>query len=145
MYKYSILVGRILYSLIFILGSLNLFTRAMIDAVAAQGLPMARFLVPLAGILALWGGMSVALGYKTRVGACLLMLFLVPVTIKMHNFWAVQDPFLIQIQMSMFFKNVSMFGAALLIYCFGPGPVSFDAWLFELTRRTGAEDQKAAA
>ena len=105
MYKYSILVGRILYSLIFILGSLNLFTRAMIEVVTAQGLPMARLLVPLAGILALWGGMSVALGYKTRVGACLLMLFLVPVTIKMHNFWAVQDPFLIQIQMSMFFNS----------------------------------------
>jgi len=35
-------------------------------------------------------------------------LFLVPVTATIHNFWAVKDPAMAQIQFAMFMKNVSM-------------------------------------
>jgi putative oxidoreductase len=56
-----------------------------------------------------------------------LVLFLVPVTLAMHNFWAVQDPTMAQIQMAMFMKNVSILGGALLISQFGSGPLSLDA------------------
>jgi len=42
----------------------------------------------------------------------------------MHNFWAVSDPLMRQMQMAHFMKNVSMLGAALLIAYFGSGPYS---------------------
>jgi len=45
----------------------------------------------------------------------------------MHNFWAVKDPMMAQMQMAMFMKNVSMLGGALLISQFGAGPLSLDA------------------
>jgi putative oxidoreductase len=66
------------------------------------------------------------LGYRARIGAWLL-IFLVPVTLMMQNFWAVKDPTMAQMQMVMFMKNLSMLGGALLISQFGSGPCSLDA------------------
>jgi len=34
---------------------------------------------------------------------------------------------MVQIQQAMFFKNVALLGAALLLTHFGPGPLSLDA------------------
>ena len=78
-------------------------------------------------MLAAAGGLSILLGYHARIGAWLLVLFLVPVTVMMHNFWAVSDPMMHQLQQAMFFKNVALTGAALLIAHFGAGPYSLDA------------------
>jgi putative oxidoreductase len=89
--------------------------------------PFASILVPVSGVLSLVGGLSVLLGFKARIGALLLLLFLVPVTLAMHNFWAVTDPMMRGVQLALFMKNVSMLGAALLIAHFGAGPVSLDA------------------
>src|SRR6266508_3304433 len=82
---------------------------------AGRGVPMAGLLVPLSGVIAMAGGLSVLLGYRARIGAWLLALFLVPVTVMMHPFWAVKEPMMAQIQMVMFMKNLSMLGGALLI------------------------------
>lgn len=67
------------------------------------------------------------LGYRAKIGAWLLLLFLVPVTIMMHNFWVVKDPLMTQIQLGFFMANLSRVGACVLIAYFGAGPVSLDA------------------
>ncbi len=103
---------------------------------------MPELLVPLSGIIALTGGLSVLLGYQTRLGAWLLVIFLVPVTLMMHNFWAVSDPGASQIEKAMFLKNVTMLGGALLISYFGAGPLSLDA-LINATRGRAAEHEAA--
>ena len=125
--KYTVLFGRILFSIIFISAIAGHFSQQMIAFATAQGVPAASLIVPLSGIIALLGGFSVALGYKAKWGAWLLVLFLVPVTFKMHNFWAVQDPMMAMMQQAMFMKNLAMLGAALLISYFGAGPLSLDA------------------
>ena len=94
---------------------------------ASQGVPLAAIAVPLSGVLAIGGGLSILLGYRAKLGAWLIVLFLVPVSLMMHKFWLVQDPMMAQIQMILFMKNVSMLGAALLISQFGAGPFSLDA------------------
>lgn len=121
------LAGRILFAAIFILSGFFHFSQQDIANAVHAGMPVAGFLVPASGILALLGGLSVLLGYKAKIGAWLLVLFLVPVTLAMHNFWAVKDPMMAQMQMAMFMKNVSMLGGALLISQFGAGPLSLDA------------------
>jgi putative oxidoreductase len=121
------LAGRILFSIIFILSGFFHFSQQDIAYAVHAGVPMANFLVPASGILALLGGLSILLGYRSKIGAWLLVLFLVPVTLAMHNFWAVKDPMMAQMQMAMFMKNVSMVGGALLISQFGAGPLSLDA------------------
>src|SRR5580692_6710414 len=124
--QYILLAGRFFYSLIFIFAALGHFSQQTIGYAASQGVPMANILVPFSGIMALVGGLSILLGYKSRWGAVLIILFLIPVTIMMHNFWAVTDPMMKQMQMVMFLKNVSMLGAALMILHFGTGPLSLE-------------------
>jgi putative oxidoreductase len=119
-------VGRVLFAAIFILASGGQFSAGAIHYAAAQGVPWASLLVPLSGVLALAGGLSVLFGYKTRLGAALLVLFLVPVTLAMHRFWAIPDPQLAMLQRVMFLKNLSMLGGALLFVYYGGGPMSVD-------------------
>jgi putative oxidoreductase len=125
--KYIVLVGRVLYSLIFINSGLFHFSKMAVDYASSQGVPMPSVLVPFSGIMAIVGGLSVAFGFKAKIGAWILVAFLIPVTFMMHAFWNISDPTQQQMQMSMFMKNISMLGGAFLITWFGAGPVSFDA------------------
>ena len=116
------LMGRILYSAIFLLSTPSHFSDTDVGYAAAQGVPMASILVPLAGVLALLGGLSLLLGYRAKLGAWLLVAFLVPVTLIMHRFWGVTDPQMAQMQMIHFMKNLSLLGGAFFIAYFGAGP-----------------------
>jgi putative oxidoreductase len=122
-----VLLGRLLFVLIFLMAGLNHFSKATIAFAASQGVPFAALTVPLSGVFALAGGLSVLLGYRAKVGAWLIALFLVPVTFMMHKFWTVHDPMTAQLQMVMFMKNMAILGGALLISQFGTGPWSLDA------------------
>src|ERR1700737_1225093 len=76
--------------------------------------------------MALAGGLSVAVGYKTPWGAWTLIAFLLPVTFSMHAFWRLHEPVAVQLRQAMFAKNLSMIGAAVLISQFGGERVSVD-------------------
>jgi len=127
--KYAVPLGRILFALIFVMSAPGHFTGKTIGYAASHGVPMASILVPISGLIALAGGLSILLGFWARCGGWLIVLFLVPVTLTMHNFWAVTDPMQAQMQHIMFMKNLAMLGGALLISYFGRGPVSLDDWL----------------
>ena len=125
--NYSVLFGRILFASIFVLAALGHFSSQEIAFAAAQGVPLAWIAVPFSGLMALAGGLSIALGYKARGGAVLVILFLVPVTFTMHQFWAATDPMIAADQMAHFMKNLSLIGSALFMFYFGSGPLSLDA------------------
>jgi len=127
--KYIAFVGRLLFSILFIVASAGHFSPQTIDAAARHGVPLAALLVPVSGVIALTGGLSVLVGFRTRFGALLLVLFLIPVSLLMHNFWAAADPTTYQLEQAMFMKNITMVGGALLIAYFGAGPVSLDAFV----------------
>jgi putative oxidoreductase len=127
--SYLVPVGRIFYSLIFLMTFYSHFSKGTIEYAASHGVPLAWIAVPLSGIIACLGGLSVAAGYKAKWGAWLVVLFLVPVTLTMHNFWAIADPMIAKMQEINFMKNLSMLGGALLISHFGAGPLSIDAKL----------------
>jgi putative oxidoreductase len=124
--NYFVLAGRILYSLIFLMTLMGHFNHETVVYAASKGVPGASFLVPVSGIIAALGAVSIILGYKTRAGALLIILFLIPVTVMMHAFWKETDPMQVQMQTTNFIKNLSLLGAAILIYYFGPGPMSID-------------------
>jgi putative oxidoreductase len=140
--KCTPLIGRILFSLIFLMAGPGHFAKGTIQYAASQGVPLASIAVRLSGVLALVGGLSLLLGFKARWGAGLLLLFLVPVTLMMHAFWAVKDPAMAQMQQVNFTKNLALAGGALLIVYFGSGPLSLDAWL--KTRRLSAPREAPA-
>jgi putative oxidoreductase len=87
--------------------------------------------VPVSGLIALAGGLSVLFGYQAKIGAWLLVLFLVPVTLVMHPFWAVSDAAMFSVQLALFTRNVLMLAAALLVARAGAGSLSLDALLAE--------------
>ena len=120
-------LGRVLFVLIFLMAGLNHFASQSIAYAASKGVPMASITVPLSGVIALAGGLSILLGYRAKIGAWLIVLFLACVTPMMHKFWTATDPVIYQIQMAMFMKNLSMMGAALFISQIGAGPWSLDA------------------
>jgi putative oxidoreductase len=122
-----VVLGRFFFALIFLMAAPNHFSAKTIAFSASQGVPLASIAVPLSGVVAIAGGLSILLGYRAKLGAWLLVLFLIPVTLMLHKFWTVQDPMMAQIQMILFMKNVAMLGGALLISQFGAGPFSLDA------------------
>jgi putative oxidoreductase len=83
-------------------------------------------MVIITGLMILGGGLSVLLGLWMEIGTWLLVFFLVPVAIKMHDFWAVTDPLQKSVQQAHFMKNIAMAGAALILYwvvqSYGYGP-----------------------
>jgi putative oxidoreductase len=127
--RYAVLAGRQLFSLIFIIASAEHFSPATVESAARHGVPWPDLLVPVSGVIALVGGLSVLLGFRTRFGAVLLVIFLVPVTVMMHNFWTATDPLTHHIERAMFLKNLTMIGGALVITYFGADPLSLDALL----------------
>src|SRR5258708_21541358 len=103
------------------------FSRQEVAYAAAQGVPLASILVPFSGVLTFAGGLSILMGYRAKLGASLIVVFLVPVTVMMHNFWAVHYPMTAQFLMSMFLTKLSLPGGSSLISQFGAGPCALDA------------------
>ena len=122
-----VLLGRVFFAFIFVMAGRDHFSSQTIAYAASHGVPLASVAVPFSGVMALLGGLSILLGYQTRIGAWLIALFLIVVTPTMCNFWNVADPMMHQIQIIMFKKNLAMLGGALLISQFGPGPWSLDS------------------
>jgi putative oxidoreductase len=126
--RYTHLVGRILLSLIFVATGLIKVTHwsATAGILAAKGIPLASVSLALATLLELCGGLLLIVGYRTRLVALLLSLYLIPVTLAFHNFWAYQD-MQQQTQMVNFLKNLAILGGLLRLASDGAGAISVDA------------------
>ena len=127
--KHLITLGRLLFALIFIFSSMGHFDEHTIAFAASKGLPLASVLVPLSGIVELAGGLSILFGFRAKIGAWLLVVFLIPVTFTFHQFWNVTDPMARQMEFATFLKNISMLGGALVLSQFGSGEFSLDNFL----------------
>jgi len=124
--RFLVPLGRALFALVFLASAPFLFTPAAVAAAARSDVPWPQVLVPLAGVVVAVGGASVLLGWRARLGAWLLVFFLVPVTLVMHRFWSLADPAAATLARSMFLKNVALIGGALLLAWNGAGPWSID-------------------
>ncbi|MEY4926363.1 MAG: hypothetical protein RI894_799 [Bacteroidota bacterium] len=122
--KYLPLVGRILFSLIFIMSGLAHIMGQGVEVIGS--LPMPGVAIVIGGLLSFAGGLSVALGYKSNIGTLLIIVFLLATMFTVHNFWTMSDPMTQQIQMAMFMKNLALIGAAILIHINGTGDMSLD-------------------
>ena len=124
---FAALLGRILLAVLFLKsgwGKIGGFdqTAAMM---ASKGLPMASVLLVITIAMELGGGLLLVVGYKARWAALALALWLIPVTLTFHNYWAV-PPEQVQAQSANFFKNLSILGGMLMVFAFGPGRFSLD-------------------
>jgi putative oxidoreductase len=119
------LIGRILLVFIFLssgIGKIGNF-EGTAQTMAKFGMSSTSFFLFGAIVFELVGSVTVILGYFTRLGALLILIFLIPTTLIFHTNFADR------IQMIMFMKNVSMFGGCLLLLASGPGRFSLDYFL----------------
>jgi putative oxidoreductase len=110
-----LLIGRILFSIVFLSGAVGHFmqTSAMAGYAESKGVPSAKLAVQVGGVLLALGGISVLLGVWGDLGAILLVIFLVPTAMMMHAFWKETDAAAQQMEMVQFTKDISLAGAAL--------------------------------
>jgi putative oxidoreductase len=129
------LVGRFLLALIFVLSGFGKLTNFSGTAgfMAHSGMPQALVIPGLiVSILAELGlGLLIVVGYKARIAAILLFLWLIPVTIMFHFIpWreavAHGDKMGAMMQQINYMKNISIMGGLLLLASFGAGAWSVD-------------------
>ncbi len=98
----------------------------VVTTMREKEIPFPRVALVLAIILLVLGSLSVVIGFKARVGALMLLIFLVPATVYFHDFWNMNDAST-GLQQIMFMKNLSLAGTMLMISLLGAGPWSIDA------------------
>lgn len=119
----AILVGRILLAAMFVLAGFGKLTDIAGTAgwFGSIGLPAPTILAVLVGLLELFGGLAVIVGYKTRIAALALAVFAIGATLIAHTNFADMMQFLI------FQKNFAVVGGLLVLACAGAGALSLDA------------------
>ena len=129
--EYLAPVGRILLSLIFLASAANTIMDWQQPAgmMSDHGLPAVHVLLSVAVALEIIGGVAVLLGLFARFGALALLAFLIPVTVIMHNFWALEEGPERMGQMINFMKNVSIMGGVTMVLALGAGPLSIDSMM----------------
>jgi putative oxidoreductase len=126
--RYAVAAGRFLLGLMFLVsGAGKIFGWSQTAGyMASKGFRLVPFFLLGAIVLEAGGALLVILGYRTRLGAAMLILFLIPTTLIFHNFWA-HDGMDRQMQMVNFLKNLSILGGLLLVTVYGGGPLCLDA------------------
>lgn len=113
-----LLVGRVLFALLFINSGVAHITKlqAMTGYAQFKKVPAPKVAVLLTGLMLIVGALLVAVGYYADLGALILAIFLIPAAFMMHNFWTIEDAQAKQGETINFFKNLSLAGAALVIF-----------------------------
>jgi putative oxidoreductase len=133
--SFGMLAGRLAIAFIFLSAAYKHFQdfKGTLENMAGQ-MPfpekVLEILLGLAITFLILGGLSVVLGFYTRFGALLLILFLVVATYFFHDFWtAAADQ--VQMQLIQFNKNLAIIGGLLILMGYGPGSASVDAIRFK--------------
>ncbi|WP_411877125.1 DoxX family protein [Vulcanococcus limneticus] len=104
-------IARVLIALVFVhalVGKLSGFG-AVAGKIAAKGLPFPSLLLGAAVVLLTIGSALLISGWRSRLGAVLLLVFLIPTSVIFHG--EVGDP----LQRIQLLKNVAIIGGLLLV------------------------------
>jgi putative oxidoreductase len=120
------LLGRVIVGAFYMYNGINHFIKLgqMTDYARFKGVPMPQVVVIGAGVLLLIGGVTIILGRFPEIGVSALILFFIPVSVMMHNFWAVAKEMKAMEQVN-FLKNMALLGSALMFLAIKkPWPLS---------------------
>jgi putative oxidoreductase len=120
-----ILVARIFISSLFLWAGAAKAVHWKGSAEHLQFKKLPKSLLPAAILLQIIGGLSVLLGYEARVGALLLIVFVIPSAFKMHDFWNSQGDEKMT-QKTLFMKDMAVLGGLLVFLVTGAGRFAFN-------------------
>lgn len=132
MMKIAFFMGRIIVGVFYLYNGLNHFMEFsdLTEYARMKGIPLAGLGVVVSGILLFIAALTIISGKFPELGVASLVLFFLPVTFMMHNFWAVTEE---QKMMEMinFSKNLALMGSALMFLKIEK------PWPFSLSGRKG--------
>ena len=110
----AFLLSRVLFALVIgylALGNL-LDLESAVGYAKSKGAPLASVTVPLGSLGLIAGALAVLIGVYPVLGSLAVVVFLIPITAIMHDFWTLegQDR---QNEQIHFLKNIGLIGAAL--------------------------------
>ncbi len=113
-----LLAGRIVLAILFLGAGFGHFksTAAMAGYAQSKGIPAAKAMVQLTGVMCIVGGVLLATGFYVDLGAIILFAFLVPTAILMHPFWKETDAMAKMNEQMAFNKDMAIAGALLAIF-----------------------------
>jgi putative oxidoreductase len=131
-----VLLARILLSLFFLWTGANIILNWQVhrETLVNQDVRFSVILLTVEVILLLLGGLLLMLGYRGRVGALLLIIFLAPDTF-VHTDWSWLSTFSLSElkahaeDVSRLTMNLGLLGGLLLVIGFGSGGFSVDLCL----------------
>ena len=110
------LIGRILLASTFVANGIAHLTNPGPTGFAQyKKVPAPALLTKLSGVLMIAGSAGFALGIAGDLAAVLTAVLLVIITVKMHDFWTIEDAPARQAEMAGFMKNISMIGGLLVV------------------------------
>ena len=112
------IVGRVMFTLIFLLSGITHFTELVrYVALMPAAIPFRPFWVMASAVVELLGATLILTNRRPRLGAWLIVLFLVPVTATVHLvlLLTAADEQVRTAQTSFLLKGIAMIGGALLI------------------------------
>ncbi len=113
-------IGRILFGGYFFMMGINHFMKheMMKNYAESKGINNSSLMIYASGLLIILGGLGVIVGAYIPQSLILIIIFLIPVSIKMHAFWKESDDASKMIEMQNFLKNTALVGAALMLIFF---------------------------
>lgn len=112
------LTGRVLFTGLFWLSGVTHFTNIpYYVGLMPEGFPFAVFWVLITGVNELAGAGMILFNWRPKLGAWLLVIFLIPVTVVVHGYEMIyaEGEAMRAIQQASFIKGFALVGAALLI------------------------------
>lgn len=120
LHTFSPLIGRMFISLIFIVAGYGKITAYSGTAGYMESMGIPGILLPLVILTELGGGLTILLGFQTRLVAFLMAGFCVLSALIFHFDLSVQ------MQSVMFMKNIAIAGGFLFLVANGPGAYALD-------------------
>lgn len=121
------LIGRIFLSTIFIFEAIDssLYFGKTKLKMTDIGITWNQDLLLFGAIFLLaMGGLMVLLGYRSTLGAIMLLIYWVPVTFMVHDFWNCPEKVELRNQSILFMNNIAIIGGLLMLVGKGSGRYS---------------------
>ena len=87
---------------------------------AANGMHFITPLLAAALVIEAVGTACILSGYRASAAALIMSMYLLMVTLRLHNFWSLEGARAAMMQ-THFLKNLAIVGGLLLLAAFGPG------------------------
>ena len=115
-------LGRLLIVYIFATSGIGkVFSwQSNVQYMSTRHLPMIPVLLAIAAIVEIGGSICLITGYRAREAAMIMFLYMIPLTLLFHNYWAASG-MLAGLQETHFRKNLAIMGGLLMLAYAGPG------------------------